>query len=334
MIPSLTTLLQAPDRYPRILAECAIAERLRRVPGIELHPTLFNTPFIYGPGSAREAMTALYREYILTAAVANLPLLLTAPTWRLDAERVAAAGVPQRINTDAVNYLRAVRDRFAREPSLPVLVGALVGPRRDCYQPERAPGADEAADFHAAQIDKLAVTEADFLLAQTLPAVGEAIGIARRMAATDKPYLISFCAGVDGRVLDGTPLVEAVAAVRGDASVASRPPVGFMVNCTHPRFVMEVNRGDNCNQNRGDDFPILGIQANGSSKDVTALEGSGATEADSVEDWAAAMFASHQRHGVRVLGGCCGTGLEHMEALARLPMGAPTDEPDQGTQPG
>ena len=324
MIPSLTTLLQAPDRYPRILAECAIAERLRRVPGIELHPTLFNTPFIYGPEPAREAMSGLYREYIDTATAANLPLLLTAPTWRLDAERVAAAGVPKRINTDAVNYLREVRDRFAGDPSLPVLVGALVGPRRDCYQPERAPGADEAAEFHAAQIDELAATEADFLLAQTLPAVGEAIGIARRMAATDKPYLISFCAGVDGRVLDGTPLVEAVAAVRGDASVASRPPVGFMVNCTHPRFVMEVNRGDN----RGDDSPILGIQANGSSKNVTALEGSGATEADPVEDWAAAMFALHQRHGVRVLGGCCGTGLEHMEALARGPMGSRTDEPD------
>jgi homocysteine S-methyltransferase len=36
--------------HPRILAECAVAERLRRLPGVELHPTLFNTPLIYGPG--------------------------------------------------------------------------------------------------------------------------------------------------------------------------------------------------------------------------------------------------------------------------------------------
>ena len=44
--------------HSRILAECAVAERLRRLPGIELHPTLYYSPLIYGPDSAREAMTA------------------------------------------------------------------------------------------------------------------------------------------------------------------------------------------------------------------------------------------------------------------------------------
>lgn len=308
----LPTLLQDRERYPRILAECAIAERLRHVPMVELHPTLFNSPLIYEPG-ARVAMTPLYREYIETAVAAGLPLLLTAPTWRLDAERVAAAGQPKRINSHAVRYMRGVRDRFAADapnPDLPVLVGALVGPRNDCYQPERAPTADEAADFHRAQIDELAATEADFLLAQTLPAVGEAIGIARRMAATGKPYLISFCAGTDGRVLDGSSLVEASAAVCGDAGV-SRPPAGFMVNCTHPRFLLAGGVGADLENGR----QLVGIQANGSSKDVTALDGSDATEADPVADWAADMFALH-RLGVRVLGGCCGTGLEHMQALS------------------
>jgi homocysteine S-methyltransferase len=83
MLPNLIS------RFPKILAECAIAERLRRYPGIELHPTLFNTTLIYGSEAARQCMTSLYREYIDAAAAASLPLLLTAPTWQLDPGRIA-----------------------------------------------------------------------------------------------------------------------------------------------------------------------------------------------------------------------------------------------------
>jgi hypothetical protein len=37
----------ADPRHTLILAEAAIAERLRRMNGITLHPTLFNSPLIY-----------------------------------------------------------------------------------------------------------------------------------------------------------------------------------------------------------------------------------------------------------------------------------------------
>lgn len=289
--------------HPKILAECAIAERLRRMPGITLHPTLFNTPLIYGPDEARDAMSSIYQEYLQTASDAKLPLLLTAPTWRLDASRVAAAGVPETINADAVSYLIDIRDRFPS--SSPVLVGALTGPQNDCYRPELAPDAAAAETFHTPQITDLAATAADFLLAQTLPAVGEALGIARAMAATDKPYLISFCTGTDGRVLDGTPLPEAMAFI--DQNV-TRPPVGYFVNCTHPQFLLDAYAPGTLDR-------LIGIQANASSKDVTKLDRSCATEADPVESWARAMLELHAKHSVRILGGCCGTTLDHMRSL-------------------
>ena len=310
-------LMQAPamldsmlDAWPRIFAECAVAERLRRMAGVELHPTLFNTPLIYGPQHARDAMAAIYHEYLATARRAGLPILLTAPTWRLDAARVAAAGVPATINSDAVEFLTALRDTLPDDQG-PVAVGALVGPKADCYRPELAPDAAEAGAFHSPQIRELAATAADFLLAQTLPALGEAIGIARAMAATRKPYLISFCTGTDGRVLDGTPLPDAMA--RLDAAL-DRPPLGYFVNCTHPGFLIDAYQP-------GDLDRLIGIQANGSSRDVTALDGSSATQADSVESWASAMFLLHERHAVPILGGCCGTSLLHLEALAGLPAG-------------
>ena len=297
----LATLLES---HRLILAECAVAERLRRTPGVELHPTLFHTPFIYGPDAAREAMVSIYHGYIDAAKRAGLPLLLTAPTWRLDASRVAAAGVPATINPDAVAFLTELRP----DDGPPVAVGALVGPKGDCYRPELAPDTDEAERFHTPQVRELAETAADFLLAQTFPSVREALGVARAMAASGKPYAISFCTGTDGRVLDGTPLPDAMA--RLDDSLV-RPPAGYFVNCTHPRFLLDHHRP-------GDLDRLIGIQANGSSRDVTALDGAAATEADPVETWAASMAELHVSHGVRILGGCCGTSLPHLEALAAI----------------
>ena len=290
---------------PRILAECAVAERLRRLPGVELHPTLFNTPLIYGPGHACEAMEAIYLEYLATAREAGLPILLTAPTWRIDAGRVAAAGVPSTINTDAVAFLTGIRCRFGNNGP-PIAIGALVGPKNDCYRSDLAPTAEEAVAFHAAQISELAATSADFLLAQTLPATGEALGIARVMGDTGKPYIISFCTGTDGRVLDGTPLPEAMR--RLDAALDT-PPVGYFVNCTHPRFLFDAYPP-------GELGRLIGIQANGSSRDVTALDGSSITVADPVESWSADMLELHRTHNVPILGGCCGTSLSHLRALA------------------
>lgn len=294
------------DRHPRLLAECAVTERLRRIPGIELHPTLFCTPLIYGPDAARRELEAIYLGYLDAARDAGLPLLLTAPTWRLDATRISDAGVPPTINRDAVRFLTALRDRHADPGGPPVLVGALVGPRGDCYRPDLAPGADEASRFHRDQITALADTDADFLLAQTLPAVGEALGIARAMAATEKTFLISFCTGTDGRVLDGTPLPEAMEGIdRG----TDRQPLGYFVNCTHPRFLLDRSEPGSLDR-------LIGIQANGSSRDVTALDGAAATVADPVDAWAASMLELHRKHDVRILGGCCGTSLPHLRALA------------------
>jgi homocysteine S-methyltransferase len=111
-------------------------------------------------------------------------------------------------------------------------------------------------------------------------------------------------------VLDGTPLPEAMERIDAELG-AQRRPAGFFVNCTHPRFLLDA-------------YPVgalerlVGIQANASSCDVTRLDGSSATIADPVEAWASDMLALHTKHGVRILGGCCGTNGRHFEALAGI----------------
>ena len=285
-----------------------MAEPLRRMPGIELHPTLFNTPLIYGPDDHTQALVSVYQDFLAVASKAHLPLLMTAPTWRLDAHRVAGADVPVTINVDAISFLKGLC--HGAENDAAVLLGALTGPKNDCYRAEQAPGPEEAAAFHEPQIYELGATSLDFLMAQTLPAIREAIGIAQVMAQTNTPYIISFCVGPDGNVLDGTPLHIAMDLI-DQHRLLKRPPVGYFVNCTHPQFLIDAYPEGGLDR-------LIGIQANGSSKDVRTLDGASETEADPISSWANAMQDLHELHTVPILGGCCGTTTEHLQALANL----------------
>ncbi len=77
------TLRELLENHSLIRAEAAIVERLRRKDGVTLHPTLFNSPLIYEDRSG-QLMAEIYREYVEIARSAVVPILLAAPTWRLD----------------------------------------------------------------------------------------------------------------------------------------------------------------------------------------------------------------------------------------------------------
>lgn len=300
------------QEHSKIIAECAIAERLRRMPEVTFHPTLYNAPLVYEVGRSSEAMAGIYGEYICAAAEARLPMLMTAPTWRVDPDRIALADppVPESINTDAVNFMIKVREQSSAKENPPILIGALVGPKNDCYQPNLAPNAEEAERFHTPQINELASSKADFLKALTLPSVDEALGIARAMSATGKDYVISFCVGVDGNVLDGTSLPQAFEIIDNDSQITS-PPTAYYVNCSHPSFITKRYQAGELDR-------LKGIQANGSSLDVTSLDGADCTQADSIESWRMAMSDLHKTHHLPILGGCCGTSLPHFMSLIKI----------------
>ncbi len=289
-----------------MLIECAVSEPLSHQAGIELHPTLFNTPLIYGPADATTALADIYRSYIGVAIRAARPLLLMAPTWRLDADRVREARVPASINTDAVDFLRSIRAEYP--VSAPLSIGALVGPRNDCYRADLALSAAEAEEFHSAQISQLIEAGVDYLMVQTMPAVSEAIGIARAIGRSEVPYIISFCTATDGVVLDGARLPEAFDQVDTDSKIQNKP-LGYFVNCTHPSFYLNSYTGSELDR-------LIGIQANGSSKDVRQIEGSDRTVADSVDEWTESMLRFQGKFSVPILGGCCGTSVQHLQSLA------------------
>lgn len=288
-----------------VLAEAGVLEPLRRGGRVDLHPRLIHAPLIYEE-RGRHELQRIYRRYIDIAASNRLPLLLCTPTWRANRERVEEAGGPAGINGDAVSFLRRLRDRQA--PSLaPVLIGGLIGCRNDCYRPDEGLAEAEAESFHRWQIDELAAAGADFLIAETLPNGGEALGIARAMAATGSSYLISFVIDRGGAVLDGARLIDAVRRIDG---AVSRKPEGYLVNCAHPSF-LRVEEQPAALFDR-----LVGYLANASSLDHCELDGAGELHTDDVAEWSDQMLRLNRRHGVKILGGCCGTGAGHLEALA------------------
>ncbi len=94
-----------------------------------------------------------------------------------------------------------------------------------------------AQAFHTWQAEKLAKAGVDFLMAATLPALNEAIGLAAGMADTGMPYIISFVARSEGTLIDGTPLKNAIEEI--DAAVSPKP-LAYIVNCTHTSIFREA----------------------------------------------------------------------------------------------
>jgi homocysteine S-methyltransferase len=288
-----------------ILMEAAIVESLRRSENIELHPVLVNAPLIYDE-QGRNALGALYQKYIDIARDAKRPFMMCTPTWRADKSRVAETGIKPSINMDAVHFLQGIRDAQG-SGGPPIKIGGLIGCKNDCYRPDEGLSATEAEEFHGWQLDQLKQGGVDFLIAETLPNVEEAIGISRAIERTGLPYFISFVISRDGRVLDGTDLHTAIKTI--DESTG-RQPLGYMINCAYPSFLNAANQPAALFER------LMGYLANASSLDHCDLDGAAELQMESVSEWGGLMLELNRHYGLKVLGGCCGTNEEHLEYIA------------------
>lgn len=290
------------EEHSFILTEAAVIEPLRRSGDVELHPLLENALLIYDE-KGRNELSELYRNFIGMAFEFNIPMIICAPTWRANRERVKASKTDKDINGDAIRFMRYIQERWGPWTSN-IFVGGLVGCKNDCYKPEEGLASEEAEDFHSWQIERLSEACPDFLLAATLPAVPEATGIALALAKTKIPYIISFVINRRGRILDETSLERAFGEI--DAA-AGNPPLGYMINCSHPSFLRADEQSESVMSR------LIGFQANASSLDQCELDGAAELQADDVSEWGDLMIDLNQRYGVKILGGCCGTTAMHLE---------------------
>lgn len=287
-----------------LLTEAAVIEALKRSRDVTLHPRLENALLIYDE-AGRSALINLYRGFIAVAHEADVPAIICTPTWRANHERLVEARITNDVNVDAVKFLKQIKKMWA-DWAVNIFIGGQLGCKNDCYKPGEALSKEDAVKFHFWQVDRLANAGVDFLLAATIPAVSEAVGIAVAMAKTNIPYIISFVINKDGNILDGSSLEQAFNEIE---AACRRPPLGYMINCAYPSFLNAHKQPASVLAR------LIGFQANASSLDHEQLDGAVTLQADKISDWGDRMIALNKKFGVKILGGCCGTRCEHLRYI-------------------
>lgn len=305
--------ISAINFFPHFITEGSIIERLKREFKYPLDEVLSNTPMIYEK-EGKSLLEKIYREYLDIAKLSDFPIMLLTPTWRANKERTLKANVDLKtINNDAFLFVDNIRKSYGSF-SEKIFIGGLTGCKGDAYKPEEALSVNEAYHFHKEQMQILADAGVDFLFASTLPALTEAIGIAKAMSATKKDYVISFVIRDNGKLLDGTFLTDAISII--DSSV-STPPIFYLTNCIHPdvlhKSFLNLKDEDDILRKR-----LFGIQANASNKSPEELDILENLDADSPVNWARGMVDLNKKYNLKILGGCCGTDARFISSIVKL----------------
>jgi len=269
---------------------------------------------LYRPAQ-RPALEAIYRSYLAVAQDFAGPMQLGTPTWRAHPDGLARAGFDrpgdlERVNRDAVAFLQALRTEAGLEDR--VYLAGVIGPRRDGYDPAGAPGAADSRDYHARQAQVLAGCGVDLLYAPTFSSHAELHGVAAAMAATGLPYAVAPVIDAQARLLDGTPLADAIRAIDADVDPA---PLHYLIGCVHPtRFAAAFSHADRLPASVAG--RVVGIKANASTLPPDQLDKLDHLDSEAAGAFADDMLALRRDYKLSVLGGCCGTGDRHIRAIA------------------
>ncbi|HUE80134.1 MAG TPA: homocysteine S-methyltransferase family protein [Sphingomicrobium sp.] len=285
------------------------------------------TDFIFNRGFALPSMSAVmllrtadgraaledyYRSYLDLARRAGTGFELVSASWRASPAWAPELGISQEeldsLNRSSVDMLLEMRDRYESD-ALPIVVTGCIGPRGDGYDPGEIMTVEQAEAYHLRQASVLASAGADMLSAITMTNVNEAIGIVRAARSLAIPVSISFTVETDGSLPTGEPLAAAIAAV--DEATDSYAAY-FMVNCAHPtHFAAPLMEGGAWTKRIG------GLRANASRCSHAELDGMDELDTgDPVELGQLYRQLRERLPHINVLGGCCGTDIRHVTAIA------------------
>lgn len=261
----------------------------------------------------RAALREYFQDFAAIAKARDAGFIFDSVTWRAGPDWAeplgyTVEGLEQAIR-DAIAFQVELRDELEGDGTR-VVINALIGPRGDGYDPDRAMTADEAEAYHARQLAVLAETEADLACALTMNNAVEAIGIAKAAGAVGLPIVISFTVETDGKLPTGQTLKDAIQAVD---DTTNEGPVYYMINCAHPDHFDHVLTGEPWTER------IRGIRANASRKSHAELDESEELDEGNPRELGAQYLALRERlPKLSILGGCCGTDHGHVEQIAKV----------------
>lgn len=254
----------------------------------------------------RAALRRYYQPFLELARDRGVPLVLSAPTWRANADWGRLLGYEDEalaaVNRRAIELLESMAAEYDD-----VVIEGSVGPRSDAYNPTLLMDADEAERYHAVQLRTFADAGCAQATALTLTYAEEGIGIARAAKSAGIPIVVGFTVETDGRLPSGHSIEEAIVAVDQATDGAAE---FFVINCAHPtHFADSLPEGES----RG---RIGGLRANASTLSHAELDEAEALDSGDAADLAERYVALRSAlPGLDVVGGCCGTDIRHVTAI-------------------
>lgn len=297
-----------PDTPDLFLAYLGMETDLIFTHGMEL-PGFASFPLLEDP-KGRALLQRYFTDMIDLARRAGTGVILESPTWVANRDRGAAIGYSAQqlavLNVEAIALMAEVR---TQAPDVPVVLSGNIGPRADAYAPSEQMSVVDAQAYHAEQLAALASTKLDVISGYTLAYAAEASGIVLAAKALGLPVMIAFTVELDGRLPTGMTLADAIAEV--DAQTDSYPDY-YMINCAHPDHFADTLDGGPWMAR------VQGIVANASRCSHAELDEAEDLDAgDPIELGQQLADLRRRFPQIRVLGGCCGTDMRHMRAIAR-----------------
>jgi S-methylmethionine-dependent homocysteine/selenocysteine methylase len=261
--------------------------------------------------AGRARLDRYFLEHAKVAAQSGTGFIIESATWRASPDWADLLGYSRvglaDANRLAVEGLVAARDQLDSE--IDVVVSGCIGPRGDGYDGTNRMEAKQARDYHAEQVQTFAGTDADMVHAMTMTYPDEAAGIVLAAHEAEIPVAISFTVETDGVLPDGTGLGEAIERV-DDATGGTA--AYFAINCAHPTHFAHVLDADAAWTQR-----LRGLRANASSKSHAELDEAETLDSgDPVELGAQYADLRRSHPNLTVLGGCCGSDVRHLQAIA------------------
>ncbi|MBX5240419.1 homocysteine S-methyltransferase family protein [Rhizobium sp. NLR22b] len=201
-----------------------------------------------------------------------------------------------------------------------VLVAGSLPPIFGSYEPENFQPS-RVQDYLKVLVENLAPF-VDLWLGETLSLIAEGEAVREAVAASGKPFWISFTLADDeAATRGGVPKLRSGESVEEAASWAvSSGAEAFLFNCSKPEVMQRaVETAARVFRERNAQIEI-GVYANafeGETGEAAANEGLHDTRNDLNDDAYSRFACSWAEAGATIIGGCCGIGAAHIHRLGR-----------------
>lgn len=298
----LWNLLQ--NRSPAILDGALATELERR--GADLNDPLWSAKILL---EAPEQIYNVHLDYFRAGA----DLAITA-SYQATIEGITRRGLTRAqavaLIQKSVQLARAARDRACAARAGPSpLIAASIGPYGAYladgseYRGQYGLDEEDLIAFHRPRMAALVAAKPDLLACETIPCLAEARALVRLLAEFPGTFAwFSFTARDEMHISHGESIAECAAYLDLFEQVAA---IG--VNCTPPPYLPALIRAIR----QATSKPIVVYPNSGEIYDPVAKTWLGETSCDAFAEQAKEWYAA----GAQIIGGCCRTTPEHIQAL-------------------